>query len=104
MIGNADQGPIESEDGQQDICDAFATFVEVHADLLNTLIGKNSILAGTIFTAPIAAVLRLLEKGVDTLAFGLIGLVPTCADEAKMGKEQLDLSLEKAIKAFSVGS
>ncbi|KAI1080815.1 hypothetical protein F5B20DRAFT_580054 [Whalleya microplaca] len=86
---------------QLDICEAFRQFVVVHQQLLDTIIGKHSILAATPFTAPIAAVLRTIEAGVDTLAFGIIDLVPTCAPAATKCKNDLDSSLDKATVVYS---
>ncbi len=76
-------------------------FVRVHQVLLNTVIGKHGILARTPFTAPIAAVLRTVEAGVDELAFGLIDLIPTCAARATQDKQALDQSLELSIQVYS---
>lgn len=101
MLGDAEGEKIDSEDDQGDICDAFTGFVKVHIALLNTVIGKNSLLAGTPFTAPIAAVLRSIEGVVDNLAFALIGFVPTCADEAEKEKMKLDKKLEESIEIYS---
>lgn len=106
------------KDDQQDICDAFRTvsatsheplcifinsfqFVKVHQELLSVIIGKGGILTGTPFTAPLAFVLALLEKGVDALAFGIIGTVPTCSAGAKKDLKELDDSLKEAITRFT---
>ena len=40
-------------------------FVNVHQLLLSTVIGQHSIFAQFALTAPIAAVLRTLEAGID---------------------------------------
>ena len=105
---------------QQSICNAFRDvslgfvvyprlfshshmpqFVVVHQQLLATVIGKSSIFANTPFTAPMAAVLRAIEGGVDTLAYSLINTVPTCAADATKNKESLDVSLDQSIRAYS---
>jgi hypothetical protein len=101
MLGDAEGEEIDSEDGQDAICDAFTGFVKVHIALLDTIIGKGSLLAGTPFTAPIAAVLRAIEGVVDDLAFTLIGFVPTCADEAEKEKMKLDEKLDESIEVYS---
>lgn len=73
----------------------------VHQELLKTVIGKHGILSLTPFTQPIAAVLRTLEGGVDTLAFGIIDSVPGCAQDATQNKNNLDSTLGDAIDTYS---
>lgn len=53
-------------------------------------------------SAPMGAVLRLIEGGVDTIAFTLIGLVPTCADEAQAAQMRLDKTLKDSEAAYPV--
>lgn len=101
MLDDAKGEEIDSEDDQQDICDAFTGFFKVHIALLDTVIGKKGLLESTPFTSPISAVLSTIEDGVDELAFGLIGLVPSCEDEAMMEKEKLDKKLDDSIKTYS---
>lgn len=66
------------------------------------MIGKHGVLSLTPFTQPIAAVLRILEEGVDKLAFGIIDSVPTCAQDATQNKNSLDSTLGDAIDEYSV--
>jgi hypothetical protein len=73
----------------------------VHQNLLETIIGQKGVLSGTPFTAPIAAALRAIERVVDKLAFGIIDLVPSCADGAKQDADALSGTIDKAIKEFS---
>lgn len=73
----------------------------VHQELLKTVIGKHGILSLTPFTQPIAAVLRTLEGVVDTLAFGIIDTVPTCAQDATQNKKSLDSTLQDAQDKYS---
>jgi hypothetical protein len=47
-----------------------------------------------------AAVLRTLEGAVDTLAFGVIDLVPTCAQGATQNLNSLDTTLNDAITTY----
>lgn len=101
MLKGAEGDKLESEDAEQEVCDAFTGFVKVHQALLMTVIGQNGLLSSTPFTAPIAQVLRSIEGGVDTLAFSLIELVPSCADDAKMDKEKLDKTLQDAIDTYA---
>ncbi|KAJ5265072.1 hypothetical protein N7505_007865 [Penicillium chrysogenum] len=93
--------PAYSDSEQQGICNAFRTFVMVHQELLNTVIGKHGLLSLTPFTQPIAHVLRALEGGVDTLAFGIIDTVPTCAQDATQNKNSLDMTLQEAEDTYS---
>lgn len=93
-LTNADLDDPFPKDGQEEICELFRDFVRVHQSLLNTIIGKNSIISGSPFTDPVTAVLRLIETGVDDFAFALIDLVPSCADEAKSDKKDLDKTFE----------
>jgi hypothetical protein len=86
--------------GQTAICTAFHDFVVVHQNLLAVLIGKNGILT-SIGGAPIAAVLRALEKIVDTIAFGIIDAVPFCAKGAQADADSLTKSIETAECMFT---
>ncbi|KAM0271964.1 hypothetical protein ACHAQH_008871 [Verticillium albo-atrum] len=95
MIANADVSDAFPEDGQNQICEVFRDFVRVHQALLETVIGKTSFLSNTPFIAPVTAVLRAIEGGVDDLAFGIIDLVPTCEDGLKDDKKDLDESFKK---------
>lgn len=73
----------------------------MHQNLLETIIGQKSILAGTPFTAPVTTILRAIEGVVDKLAFGIIDLVPTCADGAKQDADALSGTIDQAIKEYS---
>jgi len=86
---------------QQPICRAFINFVHVHQALLRTIIGKHGLLADTPFTAPVAAGLRGIEGIVDTLAFGIIGAVPSCHAQATKAKMQLDKTLKSAVATYA---
>ena len=81
--------------------DRTLQFVTVHQQLLATIIGKHGLLSLTPFTQPVAQVLRVLEGGVDTLAFGIIDSVPTCAQDATQNKNSLDRTLEDAVNEYS---
>ncbi|OJJ58353.1 hypothetical protein ASPSYDRAFT_46370 [Aspergillus sydowii CBS 593.65] len=93
--------PAYSDSEQQGVCNAFRTFVMVHQELLKTVIGKHGLLSLTPFTQPIAHLLRALEGGVDTLAFGIIDTVPTCAQDAIQNKNSLDMTLQEAEDTYS---
>lgn len=75
--------------------------MQVHQELLRTVIGKHGLLSLTPFTQPIASVLRTLEGGVDQIAFGIIGTVPTCAQDATQNKNSLDSTLMEAIDTYA---
>lgn len=77
-------------------------FVVIHQQLLAIVIGKSGILEG-IFLGPVAAVLRSLEGVVDTLAFGIIDAVPACKASATKNKNKLDVTLGKAVCAYTPG-
>ncbi|RMJ08355.1 hypothetical protein CDV36_012030 [Fusarium kuroshium] len=101
MLGDLPDKTDFPESGQSEICEAFTGFVKVHQNLLETIIGKKGLLSSTPFTAPIAAVLRVLENVVDKVAFIIIGTVPTCADGAKKDLEALDGTLGRTIEIYS---
>ncbi|KAJ5151629.1 hypothetical protein N7492_009924 [Penicillium capsulatum] len=97
VLGRKRQNPPPyTDDEQNQVCGAFREFVRVHQALLNTVIGKHGLLSLTPFTKPVAAVLRTLEGGVDTIAFAIIDLVPTCAEGATNDKNKLDMTLKEA--------
>jgi hypothetical protein len=94
------QSPGYSDTDQNAICTSFRGFVQVHQELLSTVIGKHGLLSLTPFTQPIAQVLRVLEGGVDTIAFAIIDQVPTCAQDATQNKNSLDSTLADAINTY----
>jgi hypothetical protein len=73
----------------------------VHQQLLQTVIGKHGLLSLTPFTQPMAQVLRTLEGGVDSLAFDIIGSVPSCSEDATQNKNSLDSTLADAVNVYS---
>lgn len=75
--------------------------MQVHEELLKTVIGKHGLLSLTPFTQPVAAILRALEGVVDTLAFGIIDAVPTCAQDATQNKNSLDATLSDAQDTYN---
>jgi len=87
---------------EQSILNAFTTFVEVHQELLNILIGKAGLLNDLPFVGPpVAEVLRSLEAVVDTIAFGLIDLVPDVAAPFTNQMNSLDVTIGQAINAYT---
>jgi len=94
--------PFSLESDEQSILTAFTTFVEVHQELLNILIGKAGILNDLpLVGPPVAQVLRALEGVVDTIAFNLIGLVPDVSGPFTDQKNSLDVTIGKAITAYT---
>lgn len=75
-------------------------FVKVHQVLLGTVIGKHGLLSLTPSIRPLAAVLRELERVVDILALGIVGLVPVCAQGLTQDKIALDVSLRLAVTTY----
>ncbi|KAI0355073.1 hypothetical protein OH77DRAFT_1425135 [Trametes cingulata] len=90
--------PPYDDDAAADVVDALTLFVEVHQDLLNTIIGKHGIL--TPVAPGIACALRTLESVVDAFAFAIIGLIPTRHDEAMDQKASLDETLQNAVNVY----
>ncbi|KAI0868881.1 UVI-1 [Hypoxylon argillaceum] len=79
---------------------AFRTFVRVHQELLNILIGKAGILTQLPFVGPpVAAVLRSVEGVVDSVAIFLIDTVEARAKDIESDANSLggtlDLTIEK---------
>ncbi|PMD12183.1 UVI-1 protein [Hyaloscypha hepaticicola] len=96
------QQPFSVMSDEQSILDAFTTFVEVHQELLNILIGKAGILNDLpLVGPPVAQVLRSLEGVVDTIAFGLIAAVPDVSAPFTTQKNALDVTIGQAIAAYT---
>ncbi|KAI0648385.1 hypothetical protein C8Q79DRAFT_572562 [Trametes meyenii] len=82
------------------VVEQLRNFVAAHQALLNTLIGKHSLLAKFGPTAPLAFVLRSLESVVDTFAYAIISLIPTRHDEGVKQINELDISLTAAVETY----
>ncbi|KAJ6630004.1 hypothetical protein B0H10DRAFT_2208153 [Mycena sp. CBHHK59/15] len=82
------------------VVNALNQFVQVHQALLSTVIGKHSIFAQFLVTAPIAAVLRGLEAIIDAFAFSLINLIPCGIASVNTGKNSLDASVMASINLY----
>ncbi|KAJ6570512.1 hypothetical protein DFH09DRAFT_1080076 [Mycena vulgaris] len=80
---------------------ALLEFVRIHQALLSTVISKHSIFAQFGGTAPITAILRALEGGIDALALGLIALIPCASTTVSMGQNMLDTSVRNSIALYS---
>jgi len=53
-----------------------------------------------VLTAPITAVLRSLEGGIDAFAYMLIGLIPTRKTAVIGGQSSLDNSVKTSISTY----
>ncbi|KAM0323542.1 hypothetical protein ACHAQA_008823 [Verticillium albo-atrum] len=83
------------------IFNAFREFVRVHQVLLNILIGKAGLFTAVpIIGQPVAAVLRQIEKVVDTVAFGLIDSVESRAAELTTEAGNLKGTIKIAITRY----
>ncbi|KAF3176669.1 hypothetical protein TWF106_005093 [Orbilia oligospora] len=85
------------------IADAFRTFVKVHQDLLNILIGKAGLFTIVpIIGSPVAAVLRSLEAVVDTVALGIINTVEVAVhkDTIRSDAGSLSATITVSINAY----
>ncbi|KAJ7190088.1 hypothetical protein GGX14DRAFT_580120 [Mycena pura] len=80
---------------------ALDDFVHVHQTLLATVIGKHSIFSQFGVTAPITAILRSLEAGIDSFAFAMIDLIPTRSSDVTDDKDQLDTSVGNTISLYA---
>ena len=84
------------------VVDALTTFVQVHQELLATVISKHGLLTMIPYTEPIREALVSLESTVDSFAFALIAFIPTSAQSdytAQFGG--LKVQVEKTIKVYS---
>ncbi|KAH7041604.1 UVI-1 protein [Microdochium trichocladiopsis] len=83
------------------IFEAFREFVRVHQALLNILIGKAGLFNTIPFVGqPIAAVLRQVEGVVDTIAFSLIDLVESRAQDLQREANSLGMTITTAIDSY----
>jgi hypothetical protein len=93
--------PVSPGDASDAIFDSFREFVKVHQALLNILIGKAGLFTTIPFIgAPVAAVLRQIEKVVDTLANTLIDTLQGRGPEVQEQGDMLMGTVEKSIQSF----
>ncbi|KAI0862910.1 UVI-1 [Xylaria cubensis] len=98
--------PITTDADAQLVFNAFRTFVRVHQDLLNILIGKAGLLESVpVIGPPVAAVLRQIESVVDTLAIDLINTVQvaTTSKNIESDANSLGGTLDLCIEKYSGG-
>ncbi|OAE24857.1 hypothetical protein AXG93_4242s1290 [Marchantia polymorpha subsp. ruderalis] len=101
MVDRVTSGPLADIDAQL-VVDVLTTFVRVHQNLLNVVIGKHGLIAMVPFFEPIRVTLVQLEIVIDRLALDLIALIPTQKPAATRQFQLLDDTLQKAIKTYSV--
>ncbi|CAA9967114.1 hypothetical protein P3342_013549 [Pyrenophora teres f. teres] len=83
------------------VFEAFREFVRVHQVLLNILIGKAGLFQTVpIIGQPVAAVLRQVEKIVDTIAFMLIATFEARSADLKAEAAKLSGSLTICIASY----
>lgn len=80
----------------------MSQFAKTHEDLFKTLASKKIVLDATTFIQPIEFLLVLLRAGLDSLAEGVIALVPTCGAKARDELKDLDKTLGETISTFTV--
>ncbi|BBN08174.1 hypothetical protein MPTK1_4g09460 [Marchantia polymorpha subsp. ruderalis] len=100
-VDRVTSGPLADIDAQL-VVDVLTTFVRVHQNLLNVVIGKHGLIAMVPFFEPIRVTLVQLEIVIDRLALDLIALIPTQKPAATRQFQLLDDTLQKAIKTYSV--
>ncbi|TRX98471.1 hypothetical protein FHL15_000545 [Xylaria flabelliformis] len=96
--------PITTDADAQLVFSAFRTFVRVHQELLNILIGKAGILEQLPFVGPpVAAILRQIESVVDTIAIDLINTVQviTTSKDIESDANSLGGTLDVCIQKYS---
>jgi len=83
------------------IFEAFRTFIRVHQELLNILIGKAGLFNLVPFIgAPITAVLRLVEGVVDTIAYALVNAVQSRAKDFQEQLSSFSFTINLSFKAY----
>ncbi|TBU28545.1 hypothetical protein BD311DRAFT_865480 [Dichomitus squalens] len=92
--------PPYPDDVAIEVVDVLTTFVEVHQQLLELIIGKHSLAAQFALTAPIAEALRALESVVDTFAFALIDLIPTEQGPALAQVNALNVTFTQTVTTY----
>ncbi|KAH8177888.1 hypothetical protein LIA77_02970 [Sarocladium implicatum] len=100
LLAEAKNATIPKAD-QPVVCDALANFTQTHEDLLDTLVEKKDLSAGTPYPAPLSGVLSSVEAVIDQLAVALIALLPSCKEDATAAQKTLATKFGNAIKAYA---
>jgi hypothetical protein len=84
------------------IANAFRTFVEVHQQLLNILIGKAGLFQAAPFIgSPVATALRQIEGLVDALAYALIDIAEgTCKTDIDDQRQSFAVTAALAVSKY----
>ncbi|RMJ22902.1 hypothetical protein PHISP_06221 [Aspergillus sp. HF37] len=91
-----------SGNGADVIFDSFRTFVYVHQELLNILIGKAGLFSTVpIIGQPVSAVLRALEAAIDTFVLSLIDMMESRVMDMKASAKALGSTLDTTIDAYN---
>jgi len=86
---------------EENVFTAFAAYVTSQEQLLSTLVAQNGIIQNILFGPNLANAIRSVEVLADTLAYGIIDLIPDVYDEAVTEKDGLDNAFDAAIAALS---
>lgn len=68
--------------------------------LLEAVVDKRNLIAKTPSLEPVADFLGQFQGAVDTLATGIIRVLPTCQDGAKGDYGKLQKTLAEAVKSY----
>ena len=100
MVATNSVGPFSLAD-QTAIFNAFRTFVAVHQQLLNILIGKAGLFSAIPFVGqPISGALRAIEAAVDTIANALIDACQDVSADLTLQKNSLKDTIQQAEKSY----
>ncbi|KAK4074053.1 hypothetical protein Trihar35433_3527 [Trichoderma harzianum] len=92
--------PVTSTFSQADqlaIYNAFNTLVQANTQLINSFVGPNGLLSGSLLRGPIGVVLNLIERTVVNLAGAIIARIPAYANQAQSLLSQIHGSLALTI-------
>ncbi|QYS96287.1 hypothetical protein H0G86_003543 [Trichoderma simmonsii] len=92
--------PVTSTFSQADqlaIYNAFNTLVQANTQLINSFVGPNGLLSGSLLRGPISVVLNLIERTVVNLAGAILARIPAYANQAQALLSQVHASLALTI-------
>ncbi|KAL7920765.1 hypothetical protein ACQKWADRAFT_314486 [Trichoderma austrokoningii] len=93
--------PTFAQEDQSDICEALSGFTKTNEEFFTALASKKNFIDATTLTQPIGSLMGTLRTGLNSLAAGVIALVPTCGAKARDELNDLDKTLGEAISAFA---
>ncbi|KAI0737925.1 hypothetical protein C8Q80DRAFT_1209255 [Daedaleopsis nitida] len=94
-------GPPFNDAGAQQTISALAGFVNANSFLMSTVIEKHSLAASFLATGPISDALLRWASIWDSLAFPLVGLMPTEEDAANSQVNALRVTIAQANDVYS---